>query len=186
MKLLNTEKKKAFTLIELLVVIAIIGLLSTIVLASLSSARTKARDAKKGEMVKQWQNAIEMYYYDNSNTYPDSEEASIYRCLGEDYPDPGNVTYKCVVWGKETETFNAKLREYYPSMPITDEKMPDGSGKDYRGIGYARCDLITCTDSDAEYQIKWYLENKDGNDESCIAGTWWDGGSGYDSCIYSY
>ena len=60
--------KKGFTLIELLVVIAIIGLLSSIVLASLNSARDKAKEAKILSSLKSINNQAEIYRIDN-NTY---------------------------------------------------------------------------------------------------------------------
>ncbi len=60
-----------FTLIELLVVIAIIGMLSSIVLASLNSARSKGRDARRLSDMDQIHTALELYY-DKYGKYPDS------------------------------------------------------------------------------------------------------------------
>lgn len=62
--------ESGFTLIELLVVIAIIGMLASIVLASLNSARRKARDARRVADTKQLQLALELYFDANSNAYP--------------------------------------------------------------------------------------------------------------------
>ena len=67
---MSISYKRGFTLIELLVVIAIIGILSSIVLASLNSARKKGRDARRVSDVKQLQLALELYY-DSTGSYPD-------------------------------------------------------------------------------------------------------------------
>jgi len=70
MRFFNIKNKSSgFTLIELLVVIAVIGILSSVVLASLNSARTKGRDARRKSDMKQVQLALEMYFDDNS-AYP--------------------------------------------------------------------------------------------------------------------
>lgn len=62
-------RKKGFTLVELLVVIAIIGLLSTLAIVALNSARQKSRDAKRVADIKQIQTALELYFNDQ-NAYP--------------------------------------------------------------------------------------------------------------------
>ncbi|MEO6536329.1 MAG: type II secretion system protein [Candidatus Paceibacterota bacterium] len=71
MKKRATDTQKGFTLIELLVVIAIIGLLSSVVLASLNSARAKARDTQRKSDMHQLQVALE-FYNDANKTYPNS------------------------------------------------------------------------------------------------------------------
>lgn len=63
------NKNKGFTLIELLVVIAIIGVLATLLLLQLGSARAKARDAKRISDVTQIRTALEQYFDDNGGTY---------------------------------------------------------------------------------------------------------------------
>jgi len=62
-------RKKGFTLVELLVVIAIIGLLSTLAVVALNSARQKSRDAKRVADIKQIQTALELFFNDQ-NGYP--------------------------------------------------------------------------------------------------------------------
>ncbi len=68
------KSTNGFTLIELLVVIAIIGLLASIVLVSLNSARNKGRDARIISDVQQARTAIESGF--NGAGYPDLSNAN--------------------------------------------------------------------------------------------------------------
>ena len=63
------NRLQGFTLIELLVVIAIIGILSAVVLASLSTARNKGSDAAVQSDLATVQVQAEIYYAENSNSY---------------------------------------------------------------------------------------------------------------------
>jgi len=95
--------KKGFTLIELLIVIAIIGLLSTLAVVALGSARVKARDSKRLADLKQVQTALELYYSEN-NSYPAGSGIN----LGDD-------TNYCL----NSEGFKAKgcTNAYMPMVP---------------------------------------------------------------------
>ena len=69
MKFYQARNQQGFTLIELLVVIAIIGILSSVVLASLNTARERAGDAYRKASLKELQLALELYR-DTHGSYP--------------------------------------------------------------------------------------------------------------------
>ena len=88
-----SQKKEVFTLIELLVVISIIGLLASIILASLASARLKAQDARLTSEMTSLRTAAEMYRSANNNQYghDNTGPIDILGCRGSNFLD--DMTY---------------------------------------------------------------------------------------------
>ncbi|MFA5127444.1 MAG: prepilin-type N-terminal cleavage/methylation domain-containing protein [Patescibacteria group bacterium] len=110
--------RKGFTLIELLVVIAIIGLLSTLSVVALGSARQKSRDSKRLSDLKQVQTALELYYTDN-NTYPTTTVTL------------GTTDAKCLGTNGFHATGGCSGTTYMGLVPT--EPTPGGTGYTYTG-----------------------------------------------------
>ncbi len=89
-KKIKSKSDAGFTLIELLVVISIIGLLSSIVLTSVNSARAKARDARRITDLKEIQKALE-FYHDATGQYPlGSQGSGVWSSHAPAYGDNNN------------------------------------------------------------------------------------------------
>lgn len=81
MKQLKEAKNNGFTLIELLVVIAIIGLLASIAVVSLNSARVKSRNAKRNADIKQMITAFTMASDVAGGELPSSGGENTWACV---------------------------------------------------------------------------------------------------------
>ena len=115
------KNSHGFTLIELLVVIAIIGVLATIILASLNSARAKARDSARASNIKQLTNALFLVADKNGGTFPSSGGT---KCLG--------VDGSC--WGgafSGSATLNNAIKEFMSSIPVDPLSSSRGKGDTY-------------------------------------------------------
>ena len=69
---LSINNKRGFTLIELLVVISIIGLLSTVVLASVQKARNDAKWRTFERQLVEIRTAVQLYRTNNNGNWPNS------------------------------------------------------------------------------------------------------------------
>ncbi|MDP3772386.1 MAG: prepilin-type N-terminal cleavage/methylation domain-containing protein [bacterium] len=64
-------KKNGFTLLELLIIIAIIGILTTIIIAAVQTAKAQARDVRRLLDMRNIQTGLQLYF-DKQREYPDA------------------------------------------------------------------------------------------------------------------
>lgn len=166
-----------FTLIELLVVISIIGLLSSIVLTSVNSARKKGRDARRIADIRQIQTALE-FYYDKYGYYPGSGEC------GASTPNSGwSNSMECLSSGRWLRDSASNLAEFLPSDPIdplNQNNWPRGAYY-YFSLGYGgpkQWYMIVYALENYPYPL---IENTDGI--RAPDGTFFHYGSGSDGVI---
>lgn len=159
----NIISNKGFTLIELLVVIAIIGLLSSVVLASLSTARAKARDALRKLDLLQLSRAAELYYDSVSGSaYPatagylsnwNSTSNPLTPWMSKLPVDPSTTLPQFQYWSKDYRGYAC---------------MTAGTSQQYGFYAYlekpSAADLATISDSfDQCVKTNWGLNYKVGN-----------------------
>lgn len=134
-------RRNGFTLIELLVVIAIIGVLASIVLASLNSARVKARDARRLADLKQIGLALN-FYLDANNRYPGSVTAWYWisdNNYDQGLPCSGTVGIK--PWLSNVCNENGPLGDPYAYVVIDDTHYRAGAAfetADRQGVPFMR------------------------------------------------
>ncbi len=134
---------RGFTLIELLVVIAIIGILSSVVLASLNSARKKGRDARRVADVKQLQLALELFY-DANGAYPATTSVALLVDAGyiATIPaDPTSGTYTYVPYAASGSTAICNGYHLGTSLETSDHAVLDADGD----IAAFPSGLVLCT-----------------------------------------
>lgn len=101
------KKNNGFTLVELLVVISIIGILATLVMANLNSARSRARDAQRKSDARSIATALRLYFNDKGYYPSNDSSGNILGCgsAGTSVCDWGNE------WSVGTTVYMPKLSQ---------------------------------------------------------------------------
>jgi len=166
---ITSKNTKGFTLIELLVVVAIVGILSSVVLSSLGLARSKSRDARRAQDIKQIQNALELYFTDNGR-YPSSG--------GAISPNSGWTNSSDSSWNN----LKIALSPYISDLSKDPKQSSDTSSW---GIGGQAYSYYSTSCSNGYYMIVYGLENPKGPDNGAYhcGGFYRYGGTGSNTSV---
>jgi prepilin-type N-terminal cleavage/methylation domain-containing protein len=133
---------RGFTLIELLVVISIIGLLSSVVLAALNTARNKAYDAHRFSDLNQIDIALQNYYADNGS-YPSTSGHYYSYCGGTPFNlnNPASQGAAPVIPNSFTPTYIATIpvgpkQVYSSALPAVDCYAYISNGSDFKFVDF--------------------------------------------------
>lgn len=150
-------KQRGFTLIELLVVISIIGILSSVVLSAMNTARTKSRDAQRVRDLTEMRKALELYY-DRNGRYPGSGLAEYSSAASS----PG--------WNSASNPLYAVVTQGFLSrLPVDPKNTPSGNYAYGNSTDYAYYYAVNASGS--MYELVTRLETS-GNPSSCqVRGT---------------
>jgi len=140
------KNKKGFTLIELLVVIAIIGLLSTLAVVALTSARQKARDSKRVSDMKQLQTAMELLFSSN-NSYTIAATCTAPKAVSD---------AACAI--------GTAFTDYLPNAATMKDPSTGATTPLCTAASAVICQYaFTTTPGDTTYKVNFYLESKTGD-----------------------
>jgi prepilin-type N-terminal cleavage/methylation domain-containing protein len=172
--------KRGFTLIEIMVVISIISLLSSVILVTLSSARTKADNASRNSAIVQYRNAFALYASSHNGLFPWPGNGTY--CVGN-YNNPLFPNNTCgsdnVPCAGSCSTFpgvtglESYLTPYIKSFPPVGSKPivawldPNNNGAPVHFLGA----VYTCSNGSvlgcSNPAVQWMLE---GTNQNCGAG----------------
>ncbi|MGE5541122.1 MAG: type II secretion system protein [Bacillota bacterium] len=143
------EDSRGFTLIELLIVIAIIGIISSVVVASLVLTRPRARDAERLSDLRQIRIALSLYYstykkfpYCLSGCTGALDTTSYMPNVPKDPKTGRDYNYAALAPGCLTYHLGAPLEDKSNRALLTDSDAPsqarcsDQSSSDFSGTSY--------------------------------------------------